>query len=64
MNKPGDLPRIGQPALRALRNAGYVRLEQLARLSEAELSTLHGLGPKALRILKEALTARGLNFKE
>jgi hypothetical protein len=58
----GDLPRIGAPALRALAGAGYTELGQLAGVSEAELSRLHGMGPKALRLLREALAARGLSL--
>jgi predicted flap endonuclease-1-like 5' DNA nuclease len=58
-----DLPKIGAPATRALNGAGYTRLEQLTQATEAELMALHGLGPRALRILKEALAARGLALK-
>jgi len=58
-----DLPRaIGQPATRAFAAAGYRRLEQFAGASEAELLRLHGVGPRAIRILREALAARGLAF--
>lgn len=56
-------PKIGASATRALHNAGYKRLEQLTKVSQAELAKLHGIGPKALGILKEALKAKGLNFK-
>jgi predicted flap endonuclease-1-like 5' DNA nuclease len=59
---PDDLPRIGAPATGALREAGYTRLEQLAGVPERELARLHGVGPKALRILREALAERGLSF--
>jgi hypothetical protein len=52
-------PKISQPALRALHAAGYTRLSQLADVSDEELLTLHGMGPKALRILREALAQRG-----
>jgi hypothetical protein len=48
-------PGIGGPALRALANAGIRSMGDLARRSEAELSALHGMGPKALGILKSAL---------
>jgi predicted flap endonuclease-1-like 5' DNA nuclease len=58
--KPDDLPRIGAPATGALRLAGYTRLDQLAGVPERELAQLHGVGPKALRILREALAERGL----
>lgn len=58
-----DLPRaIGQPATRALIGAGYNRLGHLARVKEADLLSLHGVGPKAIRILREALAERGLSF--
>lgn len=61
----GGLPRaIGAPATRALHGAGYTRLEQLAAVSEAELLKLHGVGPRAIRILREALAERGLAFAE
>jgi hypothetical protein len=56
------LPPIGAPATRALHAAGYARLEQLAGVPERELARLHGVGPKALRLLREALAERGLSF--
>jgi hypothetical protein len=58
-----DLPQaIGGPARRALALAGYTRLEQLAGASEQELLALHGVGPKAVQLLREELAARGLGF--
>lgn len=57
-----DLPKIGAPALRALTAAGYQQVEQLTQVSEAELLQLHGVGPKAIRILRETLAAKGLAF--
>lgn len=58
-----DLPSgIGKPASRALAAAGYSRLEQLARVQEADLLKLHGVGPKAIGVIREALAARGLAF--
>ncbi len=56
-------PKIGSPATRALEAAGYSRLEQLTKVTEAELGQLHGMGPKALGILRETLTEKGLSFK-
>ena len=32
-----DLPKLAQPAVRALRNAGITRLEEVAKLTESEL---------------------------
>lgn len=61
----GDLPKsIGAPARRALAAAGYTQLAQLTAVSEAELLRLHGVGPKATRLLREALAAQGLAFAE
>lgn len=61
----GDLPpRLAKPAVRALHNAGYTRLEQLTKVTEAEIAVLHGIGPNALLQLKEAMGARGLSFAD
>lgn len=57
-----DLPKIGAPATRALESVGITRLEQLTQHTEKELLELHGMGPKAIRILREALADRGLSF--
>ncbi|MGC0366177.1 DNA integrity scanning protein DisA with diadenylate cyclase activity [Rhodococcus sp. 27YEA15] len=58
-----DLPKTGAPAHRALLAAGYTDLTQLTSVSEKELGALHGIGPKALKILREALAERGLTFR-
>lgn len=57
------LPRIGKPAERALALAGITKLSELTAWTERDLFALHGVGPKAIRILAEALAARGLAFK-
>jgi hypothetical protein len=57
-----DLPKIGAPATRALIGEGYTKLEQLTKVSEGELIQLHGVGPKAIRLLREELASRGLSF--
>lgn len=58
-----DLPAgLASPARRALAAAGMNRLEQLATLSEDELLKLHGMGPKAIRIIQQAMAERGLTF--
>lgn len=58
------LPSIGAPATRALNAAGYTALGQLDGVSRATLAALHGVGPKALRIIDEALAARGAALAE
>jgi len=54
---PGN---IGTPATRALTAAGYARLSQLANVPVSELKKMHGVGPKALRLLQEALEQQGM----
>ena len=54
------LPKgIGAPATRALVAAGYTHLAQLAGVTPTELERLHAVGPKAIRVLQEALEAEG-----
>jgi deazaflavin-dependent oxidoreductase (nitroreductase family) len=57
-------PGLSQPAQRALKAAGYTSLEQLAGVSEADLLNLHGVGPKAIETLRQALGEQGLAFAE
>lgn len=57
------LPDIGAPATRALENAGITSLEQAGDTGIKALAALHGVGPKALKILSEALAQRGLKMK-
>lgn len=55
----GDLPAsIGRPATRALAGAGLTSLADVARRTDAELLALHGVGPKAVRLLREAAASR------
>ena len=58
-----DLPKIGRPATQALAVIGVTTLAQVARMSEKELLALHGVGPNAVRILREALAERGKAFR-
>ena len=58
-----DLPKLAQPAARALSAAGIRSLKQLTGYGEEEIRQLHGIGPNALEKLREALSAQGLTFK-
>jgi predicted flap endonuclease-1-like 5' DNA nuclease len=53
---------IGAPATRALAGAGYTELRHLSGVRAADLKRLHGMGPKALRVLQEALEEQGLSL--
>ena len=50
------------PALRALSVAGVRSMDDLTRWAEADLAALHGMGPKGIRILREALAESGRRF--
>ena len=61
---PGGFPAgLSAPAQRALAGAGYARIEQLAAATEADILKLHGIGPSAMPLLREALAAKGLSFQ-
>ena len=57
-----DLPPIGRPATSALHLVGITTMSQVAHHTRTELAALHGVGPKALRMLDEALGERGLGW--
>lgn len=58
-----DLPKIGKPATNALHNIGVKSLEAVSKYERTELLGIHGVGPKAIELLEEALKANDLNFK-
>lgn len=60
-----DLPvTIGRPAISALLLAGIGTLDEVANHTEQELLRLHGVGPRAIRLLREALAERQLTLRE
>ena len=48
------LPYIGRPAASALAEIGVAKASQLRDYTEKDLLALHGVGPKAIWLLKEA----------
>jgi predicted flap endonuclease-1-like 5' DNA nuclease len=51
---PTPLPAaIGRPATRAFAAAGFRTLDDLAGASERALLALHGVGPRAIKVLRE-----------
>lgn len=50
-----ELPHLASPARRALENAGIHYLNDLNKYREGELVRLHGIGPNALKTIKDAL---------
>lgn len=60
-----EFPRgVSEPALRALAARGLLTLEHLGTVTERELLAMHGMGPKAVRILRDAMQLRGLTFRQ
>jgi predicted flap endonuclease-1-like 5' DNA nuclease len=57
-------PRLGKVARRALALHGITRYDQFVARSRAELLSIHGVGPRAIRILDEELAARGQSFAD
>ena len=67
MTHPNEaaFPRgMSGPSLRALHGAGVRSMSDLARWTESDLAALHGMGPKALGILRTALEASGRSFRQ
>lgn len=61
--RESDLPQnIGRAATSALNCAGIATLPELAEHTEAEVAALHGVGPKAVRLLTEALAEKKLTW--
>ncbi len=63
MSETVDLPTgMSAPATRARLAAGYTSIDQLAGVPRSELAALHGMGPKAIRIIAEALAEREMSL--
>ncbi|MCV9885652.1 RNA polymerase alpha subunit C-terminal domain-containing protein [Metabacillus halosaccharovorans] len=59
----GFLSLLSAPARRALESKEIVTVEELAKYSEKEILSLHGIGPSSLPKLRSALQEIGLTFK-
>lgn len=53
---------IGRPATNALKAINVTSLEELSNMSEKELANLHGVGPKAIGILKQCLDENNMHL--
>lgn len=54
---------VSQPAIRALNSVGVANVESLATHREIDIADLHGMGPKAMGVLKAALKDKGKSFR-
>lgn len=64
LDKPesGFLALLSPPARSALEAAGITTLTQLSQRSERQILALHGMGPKSLPVLRQALQDAGRAF--
>lgn len=60
----GFLSLLSKPARGALEHAGITTLNKLSSYTEREILSLHGVGPRSMPALREALAAEGLSFKQ
>jgi hypothetical protein len=58
---PSDLPKLSEPAQRALARAGFTRLTQFVEVAESDVSRLHSVGPLAIGRLRDALAGARLS---
>src|SRR5690606_24382365 len=59
----GFLSLLSNPARRALDQHGITTLQNLSAFTEREILQLHGMGPRSMLILRDALHSQGLTFK-
>ncbi|MFT4220149.1 MAG: hypothetical protein QM611_06490 [Microbacterium sp.] len=65
MDDPSEFPpSLGKVARREFGVHGITQYAQLAELRAKDLLAIHGVGPKAVRILTDELAARGLAFRD
>jgi hypothetical protein len=60
----GFLSKLSRPARSALEAEGTTTLTELAKCSEREILRLHGMGPRSMPILRQALVDAGLSFED
>jgi len=57
------LKGLSNPARRALIGVGITELQHLINFKLSEIKKLHGMGPKGIKILEEALEKQNLTYK-
>lgn len=58
------LARLSRPARGALEHEGIVTLRKLSTFTEREILAIHGIGPKSMPVLRQALSEAGLAFRD
>ncbi len=57
------LSKLPAPAQRGIETLNFMKLEDFTSVSEAQVRSLRGVGPKAVSLIKDALAERGLTFQ-
>jgi hypothetical protein len=57
-----DLPKLAAPARRAPASVEIEKLDDCAKFTEDEIMHLHGMGPNAMRQIRQALSEKQLSF--
>jgi len=55
---------IASPAKRALASAGVTTVADLARFTEAQVKSWHGIGPRVMVALNALMVAQAIRFRE
>lgn len=59
----GEFPQgLSQPALRAIQSHDIKNLQDLSQRTKKEVANFHGMGPKGVKLLEDALHEKGLAF--
>lgn len=61
--KTGWPKGMGAPARNALEALGVKNLDEVIRFSEKDLLAIHGIGPKAVGVIKAALHEQGKTLR-
>ena len=56
-------PSLGRTARRQLALSGFTTFTQLTEVAPKQLLAIHGVGPKAIRILTDELAERGISWR-
>lgn len=60
-----EIKGVGRPATESLKyHLNVTKLSQLTEYTKKELLALHGIGPKAIKVLAAELEKLGLSFKK
>lgn len=57
------LSKLPAPAQRGIETLNFTELEDFTSVSEAQVQSLHGIGPKTVSLIKDTLAKQGLTFQ-